>query len=372
MNKANINYTSINNNRLSSQPISSITIMAFEQNSSEILTMASHAINHNNEFTLNSNNNNNDQFQVEENFWDKISDKRVNEYYLLRGGPSIITTIIGAYIIFILSLGPKLMANRQPYKLNKLLLVYNLSLAAANLWLFIQGLIVSNYGIDTWGCGINGGDTSHSPERGIYLGYLFFLTKIIELMDTVFFVLRKKSQQITFLHVFHHSIVPFFCWLGIKLAPGGSNGFFPLVNSFIHVIMYIYYGLSTLGPSIQPYLWWKKHLTTLQMVQFILVMINAAYTFTSTDCKFPILFLYLQASVAFIFLTLFSIFYKNAYRRKEAAAAAAASVENEYAAKSKKLNTITQQESYIINSDSNLMSRKSHSKSKNNQQIKLL
>lgn len=262
--------------------------------------------------------------QAEENFWDRITDKRVNEFYLLKGGPSIIIAIIGAYIFFILSLGPKLMANRQPFKLNKLLLVYNLSLAAANLWLFVQGLIVSNYGIDTWGCGANGGDTSHSPRRGIYLGYLFFLTKLIELMDTVFFVLRKKSQQITFLHVFHHSIVPFFCWLGIKLAPGGSNGFFPLINSFIHVIMYIYYGLSTLGPSIQPYLWWKKHLTTLQMVQFIMVMINAAYTFSLTDCKFPILFLYLQASVAFIFLTLFSVFYKNAYRRSSAVASASA------------------------------------------------
>lgn len=226
-------------------------------------------------------------------------------------------TVIGTYIYFVLSLGPKIMAKHEPFKLNKLLLIYNLGMAAANLWLFVQGLMVSNYGLDTWGCGRDGGDTSHSPRRAIYLGYLFFLTKLIELLDTVFFVLRKKKNQITFLHVFHHSIVPFFCWLGIKLAPGGSNGFFPLVNSFIHVLMYVYYGLSTLGPKIQPYLWWKKQLTTLQMVQFILVMINAAYAYTLTDCKFPIIFLYLQGSVAAIFLILFSMFYKSAYSRKK-------------------------------------------------------
>lgn len=247
------------------------------------------------------------------NFWDRITDKRVNEFYLLSGGPSIILSIIGFYIYFVVSIGPKLMAKQEPFKLNKLLLVYNGALASANLWLFHQGLIVSNYGRDTWGCGQNGGDTSHSPTRGIYLGYLFFLTKLIELLDTVFFVLRKKANQITFLHVFHHSLVPFFCWLGIKLAPGGSNGFFPLINSFIHVIMYIYYALSTLGPRVHAYLWWKKHLTSLQMVQFVLVMINAAYTFSQKDCKFPIMFLYLQASVAFIFLALFSMFYRNAY-----------------------------------------------------------
>lgn len=250
-------------------------------------------------------------------FWDSITDERVNEFYLLRGGPSIVLTLVGVYLYFVLSLGPKLMSRRsEPYKLNKLLLVYNVSMALANLWLFIQGLFVSNYGLDTWGCGKFGGDIRLSPRRGIYLGYLFFLTKLIELLDTVFFVLRKKKEQVTFLHVFHHSIVPIFCWIGIKLAPGGPNGFFPLVNSFIHVIMYSYYALTTFGPRIQPYLWWKKYLTRLQMFQFVLVMVNAAKTFMSQDCKFPLLFSYLQALVACAFLILFGMFYHDAYMKR--------------------------------------------------------
>lgn len=254
-------------------------------------------------------------------FWDRVTDARVNEFYLLRGGPDLMLAIISLYLTIVLYLGPKLMARHEPFKLNRLLFVYNNLMAAANLYLFIQGMRISNYSKDTWGCGKDGGDVRNSPRQGIYLGYIFFLTKLIELLDTVFFVLRKKKQQITFLHVFHHSIVPFFCWIGIKLAPGGSNGFFPLVNSFIHVIMYSYYGLSTFGPKVQPYLWWKKYLTRLQMLQFVLVMINAAYTFTSTNCKFPIMFLYMQGSMAAIFLVLFAIFYKNAYhyRRREIA-----------------------------------------------------
>uniref|UniRef100_A0A6G1SJG0 Elongation of very long chain fatty acids protein n=1 Tax=Aceria tosichella TaxID=561515 RepID=A0A6G1SJG0_9ACAR len=250
-------------------------------------------------------------------FWDGITDERVNEFYLLRGGPSIILTLVGAYLYFVLSLGPKLMSKHEPFKLNKILLFYNLAMAGANLWLFIQGLLVSNYGLDTLGCGKFGGDIRKSPRRGIFLGYLFFLTKLIELLDTVFFVLRKKKEQVTFLHVFHHSIVPIFCWIGIKLAPGGPNGFFPLVNSFIHVIMYSYYALTTFGPRVQAYLWWKKYLTRLQMLQFILVMVNALKTFLSQDCKFPLLFSYLQASVACAFLILFYMFYQDAYRRKQ-------------------------------------------------------
>lgn len=250
-------------------------------------------------------------------FWDSITDERVNEYYFLRGGPTIILTIVGIYLYFVLYLGPRLMAKHESFKLNKLLLIYNLSMASANLWIFIQGLWVSNYGLDTLGCQKFGGDIKQSPKRGIYLGYLFFLTKLIELLDTVFFILRKKNSQITFLHVFHHSFVPVFCWVALKLAPGVANGFFPLINSCIHVIMYFYYGLSTFGSWIQPYLWWKKYLTRLQMIQFVLVMFNCIVTSLSKDCKFPILFSYLQGGVATTFLILFSIYYRNAYHEKK-------------------------------------------------------
>ncbi len=45
------------------------------------------------------------------------------------------------------------------------------------------------------------------------------------------------------------------------------------LNSFIHVIMYIYYGLAGLGPSMQKYLWWKKYLTRLQLVIHIHIFV---------------------------------------------------------------------------------------------------
>ena len=39
--------------------------------------------------------------------------------------------------------------------------------------------------------------------------------------------------------------------------------------------MYLYYFLSACGPRLQKYLWWKKYLTTMQMVQFVLVFLHA-------------------------------------------------------------------------------------------------
>ncbi len=42
-----------------------------------------------------------------------------------------------------------------------------------------------------------------------------------------------------------------------------------ILNSFIHVIMYVYYGLTALGPHMQKYLWWKKYLTCIQLVRCV-------------------------------------------------------------------------------------------------------
>jgi len=51
-----------------------------------------------------------------------------------------------------------------------------------------------------------------------------------------------------------------------KRVSGGHSTFFGFLNTFVHIIMYSYYLLAALGPSVQKYLWWKKYLTALQMV----------------------------------------------------------------------------------------------------------
>lgn len=60
--------------------------------------------------------------------------------------------------------------------------------------------------------------------------------------------------------------MPIWIWLTIKYYGGGSMIIIPLFNSFVHIIMYTYYLLAGLGPEIQKYLWWKKYITTLQLV----------------------------------------------------------------------------------------------------------
>jgi hypothetical protein len=59
--------------------------------------------------------------------------------------------------------------------------------------------------------------------------------------------------------------------LNLSVSAGGHGTLLAVINSFVHIIMYTYYLLSALGPTVQKYLWWKKYLTTLQMVRQLCV-----------------------------------------------------------------------------------------------------
>lgn len=79
----------------------------------------------------------------------------------------------------------------------------------------------------------------------------------------MFFVLRKKQNQISTLHIYHHCVMIAIPWGVLKYYPGGQGSFTYMYNSFIHFIMYIYY---LVAPSKSQSVWWKKYVTTMQIV----------------------------------------------------------------------------------------------------------
>jgi hypothetical protein len=80
--------------------------------------------------------------------------------------------------------------------------------------------------------------------------------------------------------------------------------------------MYSYYFLSAWGPHLQKYLWWKKYLTRLQILQFLSVTVHSFLPLL-TDCDVPHCQLWFILSHAFLFLGLFSIFYNETYKKKQ-------------------------------------------------------
>jgi hypothetical protein len=99
--------------------------------------------------------------------------------------------------------------------------------------------------------------------------------------------------------------------------PGGHSTFFGFLNAFIHIVMYTYYMMAAIGPEMQKYLWWKKYLTILQMIQFIGIMTHAFQLFFSNPCNYPMAFAYWIGAHAVMFYFLFSNFYKQAYKTRK-------------------------------------------------------
>jgi elongation of very long chain fatty acids protein 7 len=66
----------------------------------------------------------------------------------------------------------------------------------------------------------------------------------------------------------------------------------------------------------QKYICWKQHMTTLQMVQFVGIMVHGFQLVFYKDCDFPNAFAYYIAAHAVMFFILFSQFYIKSYLTK--------------------------------------------------------
>ncbi|XP_075242540.1 very long chain fatty acid elongase F-like [Convolutriloba macropyga] len=115
-------------------------------------------------------------------------------------------------------------------------------------------------------------------ERQTYTCYLFYISKLVDIFDTVFIIIRGKWRQLTFLHVFHHTSVIFLGWLAIFYHPCGFYHISIQLNAPMHFFMYFYYFLSSF-PNLAPHLWWKKYITTLQLIQFVVGSSMAGFCF---------------------------------------------------------------------------------------------
>ncbi|XP_054706217.1 elongation of very long chain fatty acids protein 1-like [Uloborus diversus] len=223
--------------------------------------------------------------------------------------------IILSYVIFVNYLGPGLMKYRRPMDLRWLMVPYNIALVIVNFYIFYGYAKIRWSGEASTSCTTLAVDQSPVTYRLAEITWWFYITKYIELMDTVFFVLRKKDRQLSRLHLIHHSTVPLIIWGMLRFEPGGYNSFFPLANSFVHCVMYTYYGISALGDDVTVHLKFKKYVTMTQMIQFILVL---CYFFSRPffACNYTKLSGGVNIFIAGFFFILFTNFYWNEYCKK--------------------------------------------------------
>ncbi|CAE1306490.1 ELOVL4 [Acanthosepion pharaonis] len=100
------------------------------------------------------------------------------------------------------------------------------------------------------------------------------------------------------------------------LCQSVSYSYDPNEMRVIHILMYSYYGLSAIGPSVYPYLWWKKYLTIIQLIQFIFGMCHA-FQSLGRGCNFPVWMHWALIFYGGSLLLLFLNFYHKSYLNKK-------------------------------------------------------
>ncbi|KAK8766401.1 hypothetical protein V5799_006816 [Amblyomma americanum] len=243
-----------------------------------------------------------------------LADPRTSSWFFM-GSPIPVMSIIGFYLLFATRLGPWLMRGREPYDIRKIVLAYNAAMVALSFY-FIY--ITLKYTGMRNGQSLLCWPTDPRPTviNMFFLdkAWYYMLMKAGEMLDTLFFVLRKKTTHLSFLHLLHHSLALWSVWLVLTLGITGHVFSFPLLNSAVHVVMYAYYALAALGPAMRPRLWWKKYVTLFQISQFAALSLHALIP-VLVDCGVSRILAFVGALEGLLFACLFTDFYYTAYVR---------------------------------------------------------
>lgn len=229
----------------------------------------------------------------------------------LARGKLMLCTCIG-YLLAIMGL-QKFMVKREPLKLKYIIALHNGFLSLCSLCLLalmVQELYPKFFKKGFYGSICDRDIMSNTMEFFCYLNYLL---KYYELMDTFFLVVKKKD--IPFLHTYHHTMT--LILTHVELVGHVSVQWVPItLNLFVHVIMYFYYMLATFGFEI----WWKKYLTSLQIIQFIIDLIACAtavyFFFTPYSCTGDLYYAAVGISIIGSYLFLFLDFFDKTYSKK--------------------------------------------------------
>ena len=104
------------------------------------------------------------------------------------------------------------------------------------------------------------------PDELVFWVFLFVISKVVELGDTVFIVLRK--QKLIFLHWYHHITSLTLAWYSLSASKALGMWYAPM-NYSVHAVMYGYYALKALKVRVPKVV--SMTITVLQILQVILI-----------------------------------------------------------------------------------------------------
>ncbi|XP_064467505.1 very long chain fatty acid elongase 7-like [Ornithodoros turicata] len=235
--------------------------------------------------------------------------------WFLTGNLWPLLSLICVYVYSVKVAGPKAMLGRKPFDIRTPVLVYNLFMIL-NCAYFLVEFVRLAYWHNGYNLLLQEVDMSYgwATMRLVTLSWYYYLLRIFEFTETIFFVLRKKFNQVSGLHVFHHCIIAWNMWICVTYGVQAQTVLVTCMNTLVHLIMYTYYFLSALGHWTQRFLWWKRYLTQVQLVQFVVLMIHNSLPLFFKGA-FVREFSIILVIEGFIFFVWFAVFYLDTYRK---------------------------------------------------------
>lgn len=221
-----------------------------------------------------------------------------------------------AYVTLVFA-GQAWMVNRLPYNLRLPLASWSAFLAIFSMVGFLRTFPEFIHSLLSSGLYGSVCDNSylHSHRVSSFWTWLFTLSKVPELGDTLFIVLRK--QQLIFLHWYHHLTVliyVFYCFSEFT----SCARWFMVMNYFVHSVMYSYYALRAL--RVRPPKGVAIMITSLQLIQMLVgCFINyTAYQYKQAglECHVTESNLAYSSIMYSTYFVLFARFFYNAYLSK--------------------------------------------------------
>eukprot|EP01029_Cantina_marsupialis_P019274 TRINITY_DN44793_c0_g1_i1.p1 TRINITY_DN44793_c0_g1~~TRINITY_DN44793_c0_g1_i1.p1 ORF type:complete len:281 (+),score=61.10 TRINITY_DN44793_c0_g1_i1:56-898(+) len=182
-------------------------------------------------------------------------------------------------------IGQRIMKNKEPLGLKRFLQAWNLLLAVFSFFGAARTVPHLFLRLYTTGFQHTTCDDAHasygSGSNGFWI-MLFVFSKIPEMIDTLFLVLRKRP--VIFLHWYHHFTVMLYCWY--SYASRNSAGiWFCSMNYTVHAVMYFYYFLRSIGYRPK----WDKIVTVMQLSQMVVGVVVSCvvgyYKFNDIPCN---------------------------------------------------------------------------------------
>ncbi|XP_056636835.1 elongation of very long chain fatty acids protein 6-like [Diorhabda sublineata] len=220
---------------------------------------------------------------------------------------------VGLYV-FVIFGGRYWMQNRPKFELRTLLVAWNLMLATFSIMGACRTLpefthILTHHGLYHSICIPS--FVEQDKVSGFW-AWMFTLSKLPELGDTVFIVLRK--QPLIFLHWYHHITVLLYSWLSYA-ETSASARWFMVMNYCVHSLMYSYYALKAMRYSPPKQL--AMIITSLQITQMLVGCAISLWVrrliLRKTDCHITILNNSLALVMYFSYFVLFVKFFYYSY-----------------------------------------------------------